>query len=725
MNYVIFGLLVIGSLSFQGYILGSASVQIESQESSASEITREKGVAALRELLDIHRSGISYHYSDTLPVAKSYMGWVKDNRKRQDSKPFNLIHHSAIDLFSKSSFLADSCVPVVFPVSEGTQLVQDLEIIAGKPGSQSCLAAALPLTRSAVGRVSAALLLAVPQSDVSILIKRQNAIRALMNHFDTCEYLYDLYGEFAQKERYCLPVLAANGDSPSNQFDPGALILNLPLIRRLKKHPLIRTFNDWVGIYSNVFWLSLLGFGVYKLSAYAYQAFRAPDDGSVQGGKLLTPEQMASVEFRNDYMPPDVRFMWRMSDSNKWRGSLALLSAGFCAYWGYHSVQSLVGSFFHKKLQWYLLTQAACGFRNMRAVYNEVKSFDEIRALPDCALLYEFFENKLLRDQELFELCNLFDSVPLDASVGSSVFSGYVGRAYDLLDKKSSDLADLTVCFARLEVYIGLADLMKKEALSEKKKYSFVTYASESEGAVFDARGLWNPFISPDCAVSSTVTLGGIHEVRNYLITGLNAGGKSTFLKSVGLGAVMGQTLGIAPAEACHMSIFAVIETYLNITDDLQQGNSLFKKEVMRAADLLKRAEDAAGKPVLLIFDEMFSGTTPYEGVSCAYSVARHIAQKRSILSCIATHFMYLTQLAQLYRSVENKCVRLELSPPNEEGKRLWMRTYTLHSGISDQHVALDMLEEQGVANSIISNAHEVLQHIEENGLDHKKATLK
>jgi hypothetical protein len=53
------------------------------------------------------------------------------------------------------------------------------------------------------------------------------------------------------------------------------------------------------------------------------------------------------------------------------------------------------------------------------------------------------------------------------------------------------------------------------------------------------------------------------------------------------------------------------------------------------------------------------------------------------------------------------------------------MRTYTLHSGISDQHVALDMLEEQGVANSIISNAHEVLQHIEENGLDHKKATLK
>jgi pimeloyl-CoA synthetase len=53
------------------------------------------------------------------------------------------------------------------------------------------------------------------------------------------------------------------------------------------------------------------------------------------------------------------------------------------------------------------------------------------------------------------------------------------------------------------------------------------------------------------------------------------------------------------------------------------------------------------------------------------------------------------------------------------------MRTYVVHSGISDQHVALDMLEDEGVANSIISSAHEVLKNIEEHGLDPQKASLK
>jgi hypothetical protein len=660
MNYALF-LFSMGFISMCGSFSHLPAHTAVQQAPAEPEQTPEaKGAKALQTLLDIHRSGIAYDYSDSLPAPKSYLGWLKYRRKRLDTKPASVIHHDAVDLFSKSSFLATASIPEVFPVAEGAQLVQDLEIIAGKQRGQSCLSAVLPVTQSHVGQVSLALLLATPQSDGAVLKKRQQAIQALMKNAEVCEYLGEIYKEFAQKERYCLPVLAAQDGAPRNHFDTGALVLNLPLFRRLKKHSGIRTANDWIGLYSNIFWFGLLGCAIYKMSAYAYRALQAPSDAKVEGGTLLTPDQVASVETRKEYMMPDVRLMWKMSDSPKWRASLALLSAGFCVYWGYQGGRNFIGGLLDKKLQWYSLMQAACGFRSMRQAYTEIAASEEMRALPDCSFLFDFFEKKLKADLELAELCRLFDSLPLNPSTGNFLLSGYVGRAYELLGKKSSELAYLTVCFARLEIYVGLANLMRQDVSEVKNKYAFVTYAGADEGAVFEAKGLWNPLIAREKAVSNSVCLGGKSSVRNYMLTGLNAGGKSTFIKLLGIGALMAQTVGIVPAESCHMSVFAVIETYLNITDDVQQGNSLFKKEVMRAAALLKRAEQAQGKPSLLIFDEMFSGTTPYEGVSCAYSVAQYIAQQPSVLSCIATHFMYLTQLARKYSSVENKCVRLE-----------------------------------------------------------------
>ena len=205
------------------------------------------------------------------------------------------------------------------------------------------------------------------------------------------------------------------------------------------------------------------------------------------------------------------------------------------------------------------------------------------------------------------------------------------------------------------------------------------------------------------------LSLAEIKKAQHYIITGPNAAGKSTNLKAVAISAVLAQTCGIVPARQCVMTPFHVLETYLNITDDLKQGNSLFKNEVIRASELLRRvsAKNGESGPALLVFDEMFNGTTPYEGMSAAYSVAAHLAQRPNVLSVIATHFSQLTVLPQTYQNMANMHVSVQ---PLRNGR--WHRPYTLGKGVSDQHIALDMLAEEGIDSSIVDTARDLLRKI-------------
>jgi len=691
----------------------AATVQgpvIEPKEETAGE-------KRLKELLKIHRSGapedFSLKYNEKI---KSFREHIKETTRMLEQRAGINLHRDAIDVFGKSAWVAQQCTPLDFPVCSGTQLLQDLDVMAGKPGSETVyLASKLNLATSSFGRVSAALMLAQPESEVSILMGRQTAIKALDASLEVQQKLEELYVGLAKCERYMLPVLKADRAFENRNFNLGLLILEVPGLRRLQKNPWVATVNEtYRTTIGSILWLFMISYAAYKLGAYSVYSLKDGTVGTATNGPLL-PQKAASQI--ND--PETWMMTWDAKAALKWgpknpyfHATVAAAMSGLCAWWAYHQLDWIRGGFLSRKLRWYGLAQVSRGFTFMRKIYDEVQQIPEIRALPDCAPLFDFFEKTLKEDKELAELCALFESFPLDLEFGSSLWLGHVERAYELLKTKNTLLADLAVGIGRVEVYLGLSKKITQSA-EANNGYVFPTYAGADEAPVYQARGLWNPFIAPEVAVPSDIALGGAGQVRNYLVTGLNAGGKSTMLKAVAIGALMAQTVGIVPARQYHASIFAVIETYLNISDDVAQGHSLFKKEVMRAAELLKRAAMANGKPVLFIFDEMFSGTTPHEGVSCAYSVADYIAKTPNILSCIATHFMYVTRLAQRHNSIANKCVRID----RHVGSSGYVRTYRLHDGIADQHVALDMLGEEGVDGEIVDRAKEILQDITEHGL--------
>ncbi|MDQ5890788.1 MAG: mismatch repair protein MutS [Candidatus Dependentiae bacterium] len=681
-----------------------------------------KGRRRLQSFLNLHRTGVPYDYSihDLWDRNdSSWNGWITNMLRQIEQMPACNLHRDAIDIFARSEFLAKECIPSDFLVCDGTQVLQDLEVLGGKVGSETAyLAHALSIARSSFGKVSTVLLLANPQLDEKVLCRRQEALRALLHQENgqLCDRLHSLYDELVTTERYFFPVVNVDqGYNASRDTVPGLLIMQIPFLKKLwQSSPSVRSFDHWYNHFMDFTSYKRTVFELSMLGLYSYYAFREKNDNAIIVGNHLSYDDSRVITTGKYYMPFDVAYIWDKIKSNKVKSALIFYTMLHGIKNFYNRMKRKAEDFRYKQFEWKKLARASRGFAVMHEIYRSIAGVPCLRALPDCAPVYDFFEKHIKEDDELAELYRLFEGLPLNEKKGTSFFSGYIDRANHLLKIKAAALSDLAVGIGRVEVYLGFAQLIKKgEQEPNSNRYTFATYATAEEPAVFHATGLWNPFLTADKAVPSDVSLGGYLPIRNYLITGPNAAGKSTVLKQIGIGALLAQTVGIVPAQSCHMSIFAAIETYLNITDDIQKSNSLFKKEVMRANELLKRAVEADGKPVLLIFDEMFSGTSPHEGISCAYATVSRIAQMSNVLSCVATHFKYLTKLAQKYPCIANKCVRLD---PIRGGNG-YVRTYRLYDGISNQHVALDMLGEEGVDNAIVKQARDILRDVEENGI--------
>ncbi len=105
-----------------------------------------------------------------------------------------------------------------------------------------------------------------------------------------------------------------------------------------------------------------------------------------------------------------------------------------------------------------------------------------------------------------------------------------------------------------------------------------------------------------------------------------------------------------------------------------------------------------------VVFDEMFKGTTPIEGTAAAYGVAKHLGRFDNCINLVATHFEKLTDLEVDAGTFDNYKVMVT---KNEDGSIGY--PYKLFKGISDQHVALDILANQGIAGSVIQEAQTIV----------------
>jgi DNA mismatch repair protein MutS len=282
--------------------------------------------------------------------------------------------------------------------------------------------------------------------------------------------------------------------------------------------------------------------------------------------------------------------------------------------------------------------------------------------------------------------------------------AGNSAVAFTRKEEIKDNFADSYKLLGLIDAHVSIATLMKKHADNKTAHYSFVEYLEGKKPSI-DFKGFWHPILDPKTVVINNVTLGTSTIPNNAFITGPNAGGKTTALRSIGLAVLMSQTIGVVPAEKAHMTPFSNIVTYLNIADS-EGKESLFQAEMRRARTLLDTVKNLSqDKLNFVIIDELFTGTNPKEGTAAAYGVAKKLSSYENSIAMITTHFIELTSMAKETK----RFVNFKVSVREVSGGKFEF-PYKLEDGIADQNIALQLLGQDGFDDEIVKEAQDYLK---------------
>ena len=142
--------------------------------------------------------------------------------------------------------------------------------------------------------------------------------------------------------------------------------------------------------------------------------------------------------------------------------------------------------------------------------------------------------------------------------------------------------------------------------------------------------------------VANDVLLDGA-ERRFAVLTGPNMGGKSTYLRQVGLIQLLAQAGSYVPAQSAELGLVDRIFTRIGAADDLARGDSTFMVEMREAAAIVKKATSRS----LVLIDEVGRGTATTDGLAIAEAIAEWLHDRIGCRTVFATHFHELTELAR------------------------------------------------------------------------------
>ena len=647
--------------------------------------------------------------------ASSNLEFVKGVlRQRKNVQPVQLFH-KMYDLFAYSTYIQEHASDMVCAIQSPQLFFNDLEIFCSNSGNRrkkDYLMKTVNRTSTICGHAALLALLAQATPDVQRLIRRQNAVKTLQD-----KELSQELEQLLTQVHVCEPLTLEFWGRPwfERQIKQRSLY-QIPLFKGLNTFPFALSLAD---VWNKVLELGGQGWGVYLwYTTIAYGCYALYQGGTVGKdektskehnnvyGKGLSRDAADRVFHRAGNMSLPYDYLWEKVKSNRVRGVLALTTA---FYWYYHHkrrVEDIQAEHLTDVALIDTIKQVAAVFESGHALYAYTQKYEALRNVDVLEPLRTFFENDIQKDSELRELDDLLRRSAKQDRKLLYCNKGVLYRTYMLLCKKKKKLSELMVGIGMFDALHATAKLLNEREGTDAP-YCYASYRQEKARPALNLKGVWNPFVDPEDVVVNNIKLGA-GAAQHMIITGPNTGGKSTIEKATTFSVLLEQTLGIAPAQSCSLTPFHYIDSCITISDNTADGDSLFKQEVKRTQSIMRKVEDLApGQHAFVVFDEMFRGTTPLEGVSCAYATAYQLGQKKNCLSMIATHFLELTNLVDGPGSFANAKVGVAIMRGGD-----LKRLYKLEPGVTDQHIAFDVLEESGVSNETVAHARRVLEEL-------------
>lgn len=239
-------------------------------------------------------------------------------------------------------------------------------------------------------------------------------------------------------------------------------------------------------------------------------------------------------------------------------------------------------------------------------------------------------------------------------------------------------MEDILQFIYETDVYISVS------AVAAEKAFSYAR-ALPPEANVLSASGLAHPCI--DGAVGNRIFMDADSNV--LFLTGANMAGKSTLMKSVGIGCYLAHMGFPVAAERMEFSVREGLYTSINVADNIGLGYSHFYAEVVRVKQAAEAA--ASGKRLLLMFDELFKGTNVKDAYDGTLAVTEGFSGYEECLFIVSTHIIEVGE-ALKYR--DN--IHFVYMPTVMDGA--YPRyTYQLQEGITEDRQGMMIIRNEGI----------------------------
>lgn len=263
-------------------------------------------------------------------------------------------------------------------------------------------------------------------------------------------------------------------------------------------------------------------------------------------------------------------------------------------------------------------------------------------------------------------------------------------------------IQDVAKIIAKIDIFQSLA------MISSENSYVRPTFNHNKVFKVVDGRhGVIERVMAQGTYVSNDVNIDAANPVM--LITGPNMGGKSTYMRTIALIALMGQIGCFVPCSEACIPIFDQIFTRIGASDDLISGQSTFMVEMLEANNALRFATENS----LIIFDEIGRGTATFDGMAIAQAMIEYIAAKIKCITLFSTHYHELTFLEEKNLGIKN--VHASASIENDDLVFL----YRIKPGRSNKSYGVNVAKLAKLPDAVLNRANVLLEALEENNIEH------
>jgi DNA mismatch repair ATPase MutS len=229
-----------------------------------------------------------------------------------------------------------------------------------------------------------------------------------------------------------------------------------------------------------------------------------------------------------------------------------------------------------------------------------------------------------------------------------------------------------------------------------ERKMNFATFISNTKKCVF--RNSYYACLKDNNPVKNTIKFN-----KNQIITGPNASGKTTILKSTLINIILTQQFGCGFYDSAKFAPFKHLHCYLNIPDTSGR-DSLFQAEARRCKEILDVIIDNKDDTHFCAFDELYSGTNPEEAETSATAFMLYLQKYKNVSTFLTTHFVKVCKKLDKIKGIQN----CKMVTQKNNNKIIY--TYKFETGISEVKGGINVLTDMNYPQEIIDNTIESIK---------------